>query len=214
MTLAPAEPPLEPLPDEARDWLIVELAKPEYQAAKPTLIDMIGQAIRDWLATLFTGSAGAPPLAAILVTLAIVTGIVVVAIVVSGPPRANRRSARTDTLFGVEEARTAAAMRADAEAAARRGDWSAAIADRYRAIARSLTERDVVHAMPGTTAREFATLAAAAFPSESGRLDRAAAAFDDVRYLGRRGGEPEYRELAELDARLAAARPVLEETPA
>jgi len=209
----PCTVPVVPDPDEASRWLVEELAKPQYQAARPTLIDLIGKALADWLGSLFAAGDGAPPIVGILVVLAAAVIVVGIALLIWGVPRLNRRRATTLELLGERETRSAARLRGDAAAAARRGDWAAAIADGFRAIARGLHERETVPTSPGTTATGFARLAAAAFPAEGRALDRAALAFDAVRYLGAPGDETEYAAIAALDAALMAARPLLPGTP-
>ena len=204
-----ADVPVQPTPPEAVEWLIEELAKPEYQAARPTPLDLIAKAIADWFASLFVGASATPP----VVIIAIIAGVVVIGIVVLllvfGIPRRNRRSAIAGDLFGGDDRRDAAQLRADAATAAGRGDWVAAIADRFRALARAIGDREVVAVLPGATARECANGAASAFPAETAPLMAASAAFDRVRYLSEPGDEAGYRAIVELDDRIAATRPTL-----
>ena len=47
-------PPLDPSGDEAQQWVLEELAKQDYQAAKPTLWDRISKA---FLCLLYTSDA-------------------------------------------------------------------------------------------------------------------------------------------------------------
>jgi hypothetical protein len=61
----------------------------------------------------------------------------------------------------------------------------------------------------------FARSAARVFPPLADRLEDAAAAFDDVRYLRRPGTGDLYRLVASVDDDVAAARPAQpEEVPA
>ena len=115
-------------------------------------------------------------------------------------------------VLGEDDARDAARIRQDSEAAARAGDYSSAVADMFRAIARGLAERTIVTASPGTTAHDFATKAGAAFPQLGARLSNSAAAFDEVRYLGRVGTEQQYGSIAALERELRATRPQFETT--
>jgi len=204
----PLDVPVDPAPPEATRWLLDELGRPEYQQAKPTLVDIIGQALAEWFDALFSGEGGAPPLLAIALALVVVAAIVVLGAVFGGRVRLDRRAAAHLELFGAADARSARELRAAAAAAARRADWATATAEAYRAIAREAAEREAVVVVPGLTARGFAARAAAAFPGEAEALATAATAFDEVRYLGSPGSEAAYRELAALDARIAAARPV------
>jgi hypothetical protein len=204
------EIPVDPEPPEATEWLIEELSNPVYQAAQPTLFDRIAKSIADWFASLQFGQAQGPP----AVGLAVIVGLIVVGIIVAflifGVPRLNRRSSVVGALFGDDDARTSTRMRLDAEAAAARGDFTAAVAEMFRAIARGLAERTIVSTTPGTTARGFAATASAAFPGSAARLIAAAVAFDDVRYLGRTANADGFANMAALEADLRVEKPLLE----
>jgi hypothetical protein len=205
-----AVPPLTPDGDEARRWAEQELSDPVYDIAEPTPFDRIARAIGDFLMSLL-----APDLSGGLgTTFALVAAIVVVIVIVAaflvwGVPRASRRAvARAPMLFGESERRSAAALRAAAEERARASDWDAAIVLRFRAVARGCLERGVVDPPPGATVHAFARAAGRVFPPLAARLEDAAAAFDDVRYLRRPGTGELYRLVASVDDDVAAARPV------
>ncbi len=204
--------PVDPSAPDAQRWLIDELSQPVYQSAKPTLFDRVAKSIGDWLNSLQLGSVHGPPALGIGVIVLIVVAGIVVALLIFGIPRLNRRSTLTAALFGEDDARDAARIRQDSEAAARAGDYSSAVADMFRAIARGLAERTIVTASPGTTAHDFATKAGAAFPRLGARLSNSAAAFDEVRYLGRVGTEQQYGSIAALERELRATRPQFETT--
>ena len=209
-------PPLTPDGDEARRWAEDELAKPAYDIAEPTPFDRIARAIGDFIASLFDPqvSGGWGSVLAIVATVAVVV-IIVTAFVVWGVPRVSRRAAaRTPMLFGEAERRSAAALRAAAVERAQASDWDAAIVLRFRALARGCSERGVVDPPPGATVHGFARAAARAFPALGTRLEDAATAFDDVRYLRRPGTADLYRLVAAVDDDLAAARPLAETVPA
>ncbi len=199
--------PLAPDPPEATNWLLEELAGPEYQAAQPTLVDRIASAIADWFASLEIGGGDGPPTLGLIVVGVLVTIGLIVAFIIFGIPRLNRRSAAGGDLFGENDTRTAERMRADAAAAAARGDYSTAIAECYRSIARGLAERTIVTVLPGTTASGVAQAAAAVFPELRARLVGAASDFDGVRYLGRDGTGEQYESMAALGAAVRQSRP-------
>lgn len=209
-----ADVPVDPDPPEATEWLINELSKPQYQAAKPTLFDRIAKAISDWLNSLQIGDVQGPPALGLTVVIVIVVAALVVAFILFGVPRLNRRSAVTGALFGDEDDRTAVRIRQDAATAAARGDYSTAVAEMFRAIARGLAERTIVTTSPGTTAHDFAGRAGRRFPVLSDRLADSADAFDGVRYLGREGTAAQYEAIAALESDLRAAKPTLETVPA
>jgi hypothetical protein len=206
-----AEPPVTPDGPEAREWILRELAKSEYQAAKPTLFDIIAKRFWDWFNSLQVPVAeGAPPLGVLLILGAVVVAVII-ALLVWGVPRFNRRSRfGGGELFGESDERDASAIRRASDQAAKAGDWPLAIGERFRAIARALTERTVVTLMPGTTAADAARRAAVVFPAQADGLAAGAAAFDGVRYLGAAGSRDDYERLVALDRELTSARPRLD----
>lgn len=204
--------PLVPDEDTARDWLLQELAKGEYQRAKPNPIDEFFNSVWEWFASLFdftpNGEFGINP-AWIFIILGIIA--LVVLLVVFGRPRAvARRRAEHGAVFLDDDARTVAELRAASDAAAAQQDWSLALTERFRAIARALSDRTLIRMRPGTTAQGVAVAATEPFPGERQELRAAAAAFDRVRYAGRAAGQQDYERLHELDARLEGARPNLD----
>lgn len=209
----PWDVPVDPGAPDATEWLINELSKPVYQAAQPTLFDRISKAVSDWLSSLQLGSVEGPPALGFGVVAALVIGALVVAFLIFGLPRLNRRSAVSGSLFGEDDARTAARIRQDAERAASGGDFSTAVVELFRAIARGLAERTIVSTTPGTTARGFASRAGLTFPSLAEALVESAVAFDEVRYLERAGTREQYESIAGLERSLRAATPALEKAP-
>lgn len=207
--------PVTPDGDEAREWAERELSDPVYQAAEPTPLDRIARAIGDFLSSLFSTELSGDwgPWVA-LVAAVIVVLVIVTAFLIWGVPRATGRSRGGAELFGEREERSAAELRRDAQAAAARGEWDAAIVLRFRALARGLLERGVVDTPPGATVHAFARAAARAFPEHADRLESAAEAFDDVRYLRRPGSAELYRRVVDVDETVAAARPALSESTA
>lgn len=197
----PFDVPVEPDADEAREWLVNELAQPVYQAAQPTLFDRIAQAVWDWINSLTFGGVQGPPALGLLLVILVVAAAIVIGVLVFGVPRLNRRSRAVGALFGDEDERTAAELRRGAEQAAAREDWATAIAELYRAIARDLTERGVLTTSPGTTATGFARRAGELDPGAQGDYLTAAGSFDDVRYLDRRGTREQYEQVVALDRR-------------
>ncbi|WP_221585395.1 DUF4129 domain-containing protein [Microbacterium sp. G2-8] len=196
--------------DDAREWAEQELSDPAYREAEPTLFDRVAQAIGDVIANLFTpqiGGAEWSPLWTIVIV-AIAVAAIVVAFVIWGLPRGERRHAsRPSAELFDDDARSAAELRTDADAAAAREDWDAAVVLRFRAIARGIDERGVLFAPPGMTARAFSEAAREYFPPHASDLAAAASRFDDVRYLRRRATRETAQQLAGLDRALASARP-------
>ncbi|MBF4574411.1 DUF4129 domain-containing protein [Herbiconiux sp. VKM Ac-1786] len=208
--------PVEPGADEAREWMIGELSKPPYQAAQPTWFDLLSRAIGDWFSSLRvpdgSGLGGLIPLIGVV----IVVVVLVVVFLVYGRPRLNRRSrAEIGGLFGTDDTRSAAELRASAARAAAAGDFTVAVEEAFRGLARGLTERTIVTTSPGTTAQDFSRRAGSSFPAALGELADGAALFDGVRYLDRSADRADYDRIVALDRRLQTERPVaLEAVPA
>lgn len=209
MTVLPFDVPVDPGAAEARRWIVDELARPEYRAAQPTWFDRLSTAFWDWLTSLKIGDGIAVQAPILIIAALVLIAAVVGAFVVFGPARINRRSSVSGALFGDDDERDAAGIRRAAADAASRADWTVAIEEIFRAIARDLAERTILSVSPGTTARDFAVRAGALLPPFSDRLGAAAAAFDEVRYLDRAGTEAAYLAAAALERELRAARAVL-----
>ncbi|WP_159501076.1 DUF4129 domain-containing protein [Microbacterium sp. 18062] len=201
--------PLVPDGDEARRWAERELANPVYEAAQPTPIDRIAQAVGDAVVRFFQqplpGTWG--PAFAVIATI-VVLAIVLVAFLVWGRPRATARSRASASadLFGDAAGRSADELRADAARHSAAGEWVEAVAAGVRALARGLDERGIVQTSPGATVQAFARAAADRFPAESAALARCATDFDDVRYLRRPGTRETYERVRALDERLVRTR--------
>ncbi len=197
--------------DEARRWAEEELANPRYDEATPNWFDLLARDVLHWIAGLFDpqGSAGIGPIGLIVVCVIIVAALVA-AVIFWGRPRLPRSvRARSRDLLGERDDRTAAQLRADAERSARSGDWSAATVLRFRAIARSLVERDMIDPAPGATAQAIGREAGVVFGEERAALHSAAIAFDEVRYLEHPATEESYRGIVALDERLSARHPAV-----
>ncbi len=212
----PDTPPLDPTAQHAREQVAHELGKPQYTAARPSGLDLAIQQIEKWFDSLFNNIHGVPGGSALIVVIIVVVIVaaIVIAFLVFGLPRLNRRSSSAGSLFGEDDARGADTLRRAAESAAAAGDFGTAIEEGFRAIARGLAERVIVVTFPGTTAHNFAAEASGAFPGYSERLSRAADTFDGVRYLGAPGTENEWMAVRSLEVDLRRANPVLDAVPA
>lgn len=209
ITLLAAADVFIPDGDDARQRAEEELSRAEYQAAKPNWFDQLASDIYEWLLSLFTGDGvpGTAPIAVTVIVIVIVAALIV-ALLVWGRPRASRTVRRRTDLLGERDDRTAAQLRAEAERRAKAHDWDNAVVLRFRALARSLLERDLIDPAPGATAQGIANQAAVAFPAFLERLHVAATGFDAVRYLSSPADEHDYRVLAETEDALRAASPV------
>lgn len=195
--------PVDPDADQARSWLEAELLDPIYHE-QPNLLSTVWQWLAEQLSKV--GQAATPSSVALIV----VSGIALVALVaflVAGPVARSRRVARESRVVLVDDSRTAAQLRADADAHAAAGRWAEAVLDRFRAILRSLEERAVLDPRPGRTADEAASDAAARLPDLTTDLLAAGRLFDEVCYGDRVPDAEAARWLAELDGRVVRTRP-------
>jgi hypothetical protein len=135
-----------------------------------------------------------------------VAAILAVAFVVFGLPRLRRRSKVTGDLFGEDDDRSAAQLRTAAQQAADAGDYTTAVVELFRSLARDLAERGIVVTFPGTTARDFSRRTGLVFPPIAERLADAAVVFDDLRYLGGIGTREQWQRMSALDGELRSAR--------
>ena len=111
------------------------------------------------------------------------------------------------TLFGDDDRRSADELRRSAAAAFAAGDWSTAVLERFRGLARGLDERTVADRLPGHDRDRVRGSRRAARSRTSGQaLAAAATVFDDVRYADRAATREEAETIAGLDERLAGAR--------
>jgi len=200
--------PVDPTAPDARDLLREELAKQEYQAARPTWFDLVAKWIQDRIGDLFgsVGTGGPPGLGAGVIVV-LVAAAVIVAFFIFGLPRINRKSTVAGTLFGEDDFRDAAAIRAAAESAASRGEYDLAITEAFRALARGLAERTILTVNPGSTAHGFSERAGVPFPCLAADFVAAAVIFDEVRYLGRPGTREHYDQVATLERTARQAKP-------
>ncbi len=197
--------PVVPDADTARTWLERELAESVYHR-QPSLL----RRFLDWLGSLFDDLPGLPVdgRTAALVVVGVLVALALVALWVSGPVRRSRRLRTAGAVLDATDRRSAGQLRADADAAAARGDWASAVADRFRAVVRSLEERVVLDERPGRTAHEAVDAASQRLPDAADDLRRAAALFDDVVYGEHLPGADADAWLREVDARVGALRPL------
>ncbi|RRD44515.1 DUF4129 domain-containing protein [Buchananella hordeovulneris] len=173
-------PPVTPDPDEARQWLLDELAKPVYHSRRPWYQELL-----EWLASAFSdsgeGLAGFRPAAALaLLALVLVVSGVAVAVARSRWRAAPTAAPGSALLF--DDARNSQQLRAAADAAAATGNWDLAVLERYRALIRDLDEQLLIADQPGLTATQAARLAGGALPPLAAQFAAAGRLFDSVVY--------------------------------
>jgi hypothetical protein len=170
----------------AHRWAVEELSNPAYHQQ-----DNLLTRLWHWLLQQFDGlpALGVSPQVAALVVVGVLAAVVVVALWVAGPVRRARRVG-VRAVLRRDDRRSAAQLRAAADAAAGSGDWSLAVTERFRAVVRDLEERAVLDERPGRTALEVAAEGGRVLPSVAGALRESADLFDDVVY-GERAARPD-----------------------
>lgn len=197
------EPPVTPDATTARQWAVDELSRPEYHHADNLLVRLLR-----WLSEQFHGVPvlGVSPGLAALVVVGILAVVVLVALWVAGPVRRSRRAVGARSVLGHDDRRTAAQLRSAADAAAAGGDYSLAVAERFRAIVRDLEERAVLDERPGRTALEVSAEAGRVLLTAARALADGAELFDDVVYGQRPATAADDAAMRAADQQVRAAR--------
>jgi hypothetical protein len=201
--------PVVPDRETARDWLVEELANPEYAQDPSLLVRLL-----EWILDLFSeiGAVDVSPWRLAVIVAVVLVAVVAVAYFVAGPARLRRHAVRGSAVVHEDDARTADQMRAAADGAAARQDWALAVLERFRAVVRGLEERVVLDERPGRTAREAAAAASARLPGLGTALHDAAERFDGICYGHLPAGPDDDAAMRTLDARTTAARPTVPAT--
>lgn len=203
-----AEVPVVPDADQAREWAREELADPLYHQ-RPSLLSQAIDWILEQLDRMLDAAGSVDVrLASLVLGVLVVVGVAVVLLVAGPVRRARRQRQRESAEVFTDDDRTAAEMRASADAFAAAGRWNEATLDRFRAILRSLEERAVLDERPGWTADEASAVAASVLPPCADDLRAASRLFDDVCYGDRAAGPDDDAWLRGVDQRVQAARPV------
>lgn len=205
--MIPAAPRLGP--DEARERILEELAKDEYDDSPGFVAWLLG-AIEDWLARMVDGVDGSSATQTVIaVLLALVLAAVVVLVLRRtgllrrSPALAVDAALDAEPVLSGEELRGAARDAIDAG----RTDDGTVLA--LRALVRDLEERTLLDVATGMTAHEAATRAALTFPDLRGRLQRGADAFDTAAYSVRSVGVKLAEDMLRLAEYIAETSPDL-----
>lgn len=199
--------------DEARKWLIDELAEGQYQEAEPNILERIATGILEWLGSIF---AGLRPLEAGPGTLIMVLGaaaVIAVAVWLIKPRLNARRKVAVTGVFAGQTVLTASEHRQLATAAAGSQEWDIALTERLRAVIRSAEERGIIDRSPGRTAGETGVQLRAAFGPAGDGTAWLADKFNEVHYGNRSADEADYQRATAIDDALTRTRPATHEAP-
>lgn len=193
--------------DEARDLLIQELAKPEYNRRENPLV-RLAQWLMEQLNNLLNVLPGSGSLSAVLIVLVVL--FVISAVVFASRQRLRDRTLSITSTHSVlgEESLSAKQYRARADRSGAAGDWDTALLDHYRALTAGAGERTLLDDAPTRTAHEVAVTLATTFPDHGEDLRWSADAFDRVRYGQQSCSQGEAERVRDLDRIVQKARPV------
>ena len=173
--------PVTPDADTAQEWARDELAKSEYADQGISWFERF----LEWVSELFDNVGdleGAFGTVGTVVLVVVALGIVALIVwLVLGPLRRSRRSHIRGGMLDDDE-RPSQEMHDAALAAEAAHDWDTAAMEWYRASVRRMEERGRLADSPGATAREAASLIAAAAPAVASAAAQSARYFDIARY--------------------------------
>ena len=193
---------LDPSPDEARELLARELARPEYP--HPSLLERF----LDWLGEKLGGFVSSATGSAVGLVVALLVAVLVALVLVAALTRVRRDRVEGPEQLGVLDVpATAEDLRRRAETALTEGRPDDAVADGARALARRCVERGLLDDAPGRTTHEVFADVATRFPDEAAALRAAADLFDRVVYGRHPASAGQARDLLSLEAQVRATRP-------
>lgn len=208
--LLPLEVPVRIGRDEARRRAAEELAKAKYGGTPEWLVELADWADR-WAGRIVEliirillgrGDGGGVDWGFLLAV-----GVVLVAIALVvwrvGLPRWRPR--RRDAAVVVDSTRPAADYRALAEQHAARGDWAAAVRDRFRAVVRELETQAILDVRPARTAWEAAYRASQVLPTCREALHAGAESFNAVVYGDHPADSAAYQQMVSVEEWVTAA---------
>lgn len=138
-----------------------------------------------------------------VIAVALLIGALALVVWRVGLPKWRRR--RTSASLQLDAATSATDYRALAEEHARRGDWAAAVRDRFRGVVRELETRTIVSVRPAWTAWEAARSAARLLPEATDALSTGADLFSRVVYGEQPADAGTYAQLVAVDDTVLAA---------
>ena len=202
--------------EDARDAARQELSRPAYHRDDPGLAEQALRTVGRWVGALFDRAAAASPGGGAGAVLLLVLLVLVVAAVRRRTGALLPAATGADPLRPTAAAGPAEHRRAAADHAAG-GRYAEALRDLLRGIAREGETRGLLAPRAGRTAEELAVELGSALPKTEAALGpavgtelgtelaRAARAFDEVWYGGRRAGPEDYAVATAADRALQNA---------
>ncbi|MFT4126666.1 MAG: DUF4129 domain-containing protein [Gordonia sp. (in: high G+C Gram-positive bacteria)] len=202
---------LAPGNDEARRWARDELSRPEYQPVHHNWFQRWAETISGWFGARLADLSRLADNASIVI--AIMLALAVLAVLIFSL-RHVRRVPHTDPSATPKESVLAGnacsptELRARSEALLAAGNPGGALRAALQALTRRAVDRALLDDLPSLTAHEVSVRLGRRFPRHAPRLADAAMLFDAVVYGNRAVTPAQARSVLDLDAELAATRPV------
>lgn len=197
------DPPLDPLPEQARESLRRELLRSDYHS--DDLMARLIDGLRRFFLDVFGAASQAPPLSAFLAMLVGLFLLLGLGWLMSRTRRARRVSVAAGAVLP-DDSITAAQWRTRAEQALAEGRHSDALVDGFRALALSQVERGRLEESPGMTAHEVASALQSAYPHRGHQVSESARLFDLVLYGARDATHEQATLVLDLDDDLVGRR--------
>lgn len=203
---------LDPSPDEARRWVVAELAKDDYQDRRSLL-----QRLFQWLGDRLSDLQSSPGSGPVSLPSFVIAGVAVALLLLLGyfatRIRRERRTVTTRSSVLDGSDLTADQLRARAATAMTENRWHEAVLDYTRAIARDADSRTLLTDAPSLTAHEIGSQLAVVFPDHVGAVSRSMDLFDAVAYGDLTASSADALTVQDTDELLRRARPRLPEQP-
>ncbi|QWW20304.1 DUF4129 domain-containing protein [Schaalia sp. 19OD2882] len=180
---------ITPDDDQALQWVVEELQRPEYSTELNPLTRLIRAILQLFKDATDAGPTVVPPVELVLLVGFVIAAVVLVVVVVLNPIKLRHRSS-SGSVFDEESVRLEDVLE---RLAAAQGDraWDEVCVWAFRVVVLRLAAAGVLRDSPGLTAHEAATRSGRAVPSLAADLDRAALLFDEIRYGERAATEDE-----------------------
>lgn len=203
---------LDPDAGQARQWVLDELAGPDYGDTRP-FWERFVQWVTDLFMSLMPNTDGpqALQIPPVVLALLIAAALAGVGWLLSRLRRERKAAAGDDQDKRVlgELDLSATEFRDRGLAAIRDGRWGDAVVEFTRAIARDAADRTLLVDAPSLTAHEIAGQLAPVFPTHGPDIDSATNLFDAVRYGRYAATESDAGHVRDLAATLHTAKPDL-----
>jgi hypothetical protein len=206
----PLEVPVRIGREEAQRRAAEELAKAKYGGTPDWLIELADRADR-WvqrivdlvIRILDARSPGGGVNWGFLLAVGILLAAIALVVWRVGLPR--WRPGSRDAAVAADSSRPAADYRALAEQHAARGDWAAAVRDRFRALVRELETQAILDVRPARTAWEAAFRASQVLPTCREALRAGAESFNGTVYGDRPADSAAYSQMVAVEEQVTAA---------